>query len=64
MKMDAHTYRHHDALYDDIISAHPFKFWLANQKARYTNLANRSPHSNQWFFFVGVGAGAEILTSH
>ena len=27
------TDRHHDALYDDIISAHPFKFWLANQKA-------------------------------
>ena len=27
------THRHRDVLYDDIISAHPFKFRLANQKA-------------------------------
>ena len=28
-----YPYQHHDALYDDIISTHPFKFSLANQKA-------------------------------
>ena len=25
--------QHHDALYDDIMNAHPFKFSRANQKA-------------------------------
>ena len=32
--------RHHDALYDDVINAHPFEFTLANQKARFTNSTN------------------------
>ena len=40
------THRHHDVLYDDIISADPFKFRLANQKAWYINSANQSPHPN------------------
>ena len=36
-------YQHHGVLYDDIISNYPFKFWLANQKVRYTN---QSTHPN------------------
>ena len=38
-------YRHHGALYDDVISTHPFKFLLANQKARFTNLTIQSTPS-------------------
>ena len=34
--------RHHDALYDDVISTPPFKFSLANQKAQLTDSANQS----------------------
>ena len=37
-----YPYRHHDASYDDIISTHPFKFSLANQKARFTIPSNQS----------------------
>ena len=34
--------RHHDALYDDVISTLPFKFSLANQKSRSGYSANQS----------------------
>ena len=53
-------YRHHGALYDDVISTYPFKFLLANQKARFTNSANQSTLP----IFVGEGVGAEISTLH
>ena len=37
-----YPYQHHDALYDDVIGTHLFKFSLANQKARFTKPSNQS----------------------
>ena len=37
-----YPYWRHDALYDDVIDTHPFKFLLANQKAWFTNPSNQS----------------------
>ena len=53
-----YPYRHNDALYDDVIDTHPFKFSLANQKARFTNPSNRALLRFSGFF-VGEGLGAK-----
>ena len=53
-----YPYRHHDALYDDIISTHPFKFSPAKQKAQSTNPSIRALLRFNGFFFVGEGLGA------
>ena len=45
-------YRPQCALYDDVISTHLFKFFLANQKAQFTNSTNQSRSLIYWVFLL------------
>ena len=58
------THRHHDALYDDIISAHPFKFGWPIRRPDTPIQPIRAHIRINGFFLVGVGLGAEISTPH